>query len=82
MGFCEWSPKVGTKLYRFVDAATLCTYILHPLKERPRPLVEISVTMSRVGVAVRDLHVGEHVHHSLQHYEWQQYTGSGEQNCK
>jgi hypothetical protein len=71
MGFCEWSPKVGTKLHRSVDAACLCTYILHPLEELPRPLVEIPVTMSRVAVAARDLHVGEHVHHSLQHCERQ-----------
>jgi hypothetical protein len=34
--------------------------------------VEISVTLSRVAVAFRDLHVGEYVHHGLQHYGWQQ----------
>jgi hypothetical protein len=60
-------PKVGTKSYCSVDTASVYTHILHPLEERPRPLVEISVAVSRVGVAIRDLHVGEHVHHSLQH---------------
>jgi hypothetical protein len=64
--------QVATKLHCSVDTAFLCTHILHPLEERSRPLVEVSVTLSRIAMAVRDLHVGEHVHHSLQHYGWQQ----------